>query len=211
MDKKDIEIPEVIKFDKERASRFNKRELDIVYSYLSERDGNECAICHKSPEQGKLQVDHVDGNKRRHFHQNLQLLCASDNSKKNSRGKSHKKGVDYAHTDIHTHTLKKSQTEEDKPKARSLEFLKNSIAEPKFRHWIKNYMQDKVKAPYRELVDGGAEIAGVQVERAEKYLRKMCSVTGRFILLKDEQDGIQYVLWKSNYSPFKEHQKKFLG
>ena len=206
-----LPIPEVIKYDRVRESRLNKREVTLVKAYLVDRDGNKCQICGKVPPEVALEIDHKDGNKKRHYYKNLQLLCKSDNCRKNPRGKKKEKGVDSAQNK--TKAVSSWKISDDVPRARSLEFIRNNIAEPKFRHYIYQEMKTKTRMLYEDAVDGGAEEGGVQVERAAKYLQKMVSPAGRFnlVVIETDQGKKKYVVWKDEFSPFKDLEKEVLN
>jgi hypothetical protein len=63
-------------------------------------EGEKCSNCNYIPfdENEKLEIDHIDGNKYRHFHKNLQLLCRKCNCNKDKKGSKNvsRKGVDFA-------------------------------------------------------------------------------------------------------------------
>jgi len=52
-----------------------------VRRYLTERDGNRCAVCGKSSAEAPLEIDHIDGDPRNWAPENLRLLCHPDNVK----------------------------------------------------------------------------------------------------------------------------------
>jgi len=51
------------------------------YMYLSERDGELCAVCGKGPEEVRLEIDHVDGDPNNNAPENIRFLCHRCNLK----------------------------------------------------------------------------------------------------------------------------------
>lgn len=52
-----------------------------VRGYLTERDGNRCAVCGRSSAEVPLEIDHIDGDPGNWAPENLRLLCHLDNVK----------------------------------------------------------------------------------------------------------------------------------
>ncbi|NOS86048.1 MAG: HNH endonuclease [Ignavibacteria bacterium] len=90
---KTIYIPRCIREDILTKYPLNAVQREAVYLFLVLRDGELCQICkHPATEDEKLEIDHIDGKKFRHFHKNLQLAHHKCNCNKDKKGS--KKGID---------------------------------------------------------------------------------------------------------------------
>jgi 5-methylcytosine-specific restriction endonuclease McrA len=126
----------------------DKRVREKYYDKLCKRDGECCNICKKSPPNVYLEVDHIDGNKNNNpvDMSNFQLLCSSDNRKKNPRGKGKQKRKKVIST---------TGVINDKQMSHELRLSKQY--QPAFRHWLYNEMKQRGKMTAKEVIFEGAE------------------------------------------------------
>lgn len=155
------------------------------YPYLVRRDGEHCQICGQHPPAVYLEIDHKDGNPQNNHPDNLQLLCRSDNRKKNPRGKGKGRG------------LVQDSGAIDTPKVTTAEHQKNLRCEPRFRHWLYEEMRKKGEMLLHEVINGGAEAAGCSPVTIKRYLAKVCSNVGLYEIFLDELADVKKVRFKS--------------
>lgn len=148
-------------------SRMNSRNRKKFYKLLKERDGEQCNICRKKGGFETLVIDHIDNNNSNNDPENLQLLCPSDNTKKNPRGKGKKRSPVSIDTNAH-----------EAEKIVSAEFRKNQESEPRFRHWLYDKIKVLGKMKFDEVVDAGAEKAGCSQATIIRYIKKVVSSEG---------------------------------
>lgn len=145
----------------------NKRKSlrDKWYLILCARDGEKCQICKKVPPFVYLEIDHKDGNKSNNpvDGSNYQLLCRSDNRKKDPRGKGRGKVlIQYGVSMIQREMTPEMQ--------------RNEKCEGKWRHWLYNTMKRRGRMTIREITFEGAEEVGCSPETIRlRYLPKVTS------------------------------------
>lgn len=137
----------------------NKKTHDEKYPLIVKRDGECCHFCGKKPPEYKLVIDHKDNDNSNNELWNLQLLCRACNYKKNPRRP-------FAQC---VSVVKK--TAED-----SISI--NRQKEPQFRKYVYAEIRERGQVLWETLVSSGAEIVGISVETARKYLVKMTSDYG---------------------------------
>ena len=172
-------------------SRLNGKQIRKAYAFCVKRDGEHCAICGKRPPEIYLEVDHKDGNPNHNPKDgsNWQLLCRRDNRMKNPRGRGKRKaGTQY----------KSSILDEARPT--TWEAQRNLQFEPAFRHWIHQTVKEKLAKNEHITVDdainSGAEKVGCSIETAKRYLKKLCSDTGQFIILPDTLQDAKVIAFR---------------
>jgi hypothetical protein len=164
----------------------NKRTRDKHYKIIANRDGERCKICGWKGDSKNLVIDHIDNNNSNNELSNLQLLCRSDNNRKNPRGKGKLLSPMYVCV---------SSREFEEVKRASPEMEKNTEAEPTFRHWIFEELRERITLPIDEVIDSGAEVSHCSQETIKRYLRKICSPVG-FAYLRPDGGGKKWILLK---------------
>jgi hypothetical protein len=183
-----------------RTARLNSQELKIIKSNLIKRDGCKCSICGKDLPENKLVVDHKDNDFTNNNADNIQLASQSCNIKKNPPY-SGKRDIDFA-------CVRESVSTDEAPKPRSAEMDRNMKSEPKFRDWIIKEMKKYFRMDLNDVIDSGAEYAGVSVDTIrDRYLKKLTSRLGPFRIV--EEMGVKILEWKPECFPFKEEMKKY--
>ena len=142
-----------------------KKRIQLL-KLLIQRDGAECRVCGKEGDIDSLTIDHIDNNARNNRHTNFQLLCRSDNTKKNPRGKAGK--------------VNEKIDGMFKARPQSAEMDRNLIAERKFRHWLLDLIREHKKFEMMKIIYGGAEFSGCSTETVKRYLRKVTSFVGLY-------------------------------
>ena len=160
----------------------NKKTHDKLYPIIAKRDGECCHFCGKKPPEHNLVIDHKDNDNRNNELYNLQLLCYACNYKKNP-----KRPLDQC-------VSVSKKTSED-----SISI--NRQKEPQFRKFVSAEVKRKGQIFWDALVASGAEIVGISVETARKYLVKMTSeygelqivqVVGSGEIVEYKRDDIEY-------------------
>lgn len=173
-------------------SRMNSRNRQKHYGSLVLRDGEQCRICGRRPPEVGLVIDHIDNDNGNNDFGNLQLLCQSDNVRKNPRGKACGKMMS---------PMRVGGEVLDRPRPASAEFERNLRAEPRFRHWLIARLRAGTACSLREAVDAGAEYAGCSQTTIERYLKKMSSSEGPVDLCKDAAGMVTVYLKESWLHP----------
>jgi len=65
------------------------------------------------------------------------------------------------------------------------EMKENRRMEPLFRQWFFKKMTEKNPRRLDEIINEGAEIIGASTETTKRYLRKMTSNEGMYVVIKD--------------------------
>ncbi len=169
-------------------SRMNSRNRAKFYKLLTKRDGERCNICKKAGTIDTLVIDHKNNDNSDNRPENLQLLCHSDNSKKNPRGKGKKQSPESIRGDEH-----------QEKKAYSPEFKKNQEAEPVFRHWLFEMVRKRSRMSLDDVLNGGAEKSVCSQSTINRYLQKECSIEGKYIVSIGE-DGKKYIEFNQEYA-----------
>lgn len=154
------------------------------YPVLVKEEGERCVVCGQGPPEKYLEVDAKDGNHKHSVRSNVQLMCRSDNRRKNPRGKARRKAP-----------LDSSIIEQPLPS--SAEFQKNKQAEPKFRHWLYDMVKKNGRVPLNQAIHSGAEVAGISPVTAKRYLMKLCSEAGAFVIITDTTLDCKVVEFRS--------------
>ncbi len=181
-----------------RTTRPNSRELKIIRAFLLKRDGNICKICGNEVPESELIVEHLDNNHQNWDDSNLRLACQSCNIKKDPPH-GQKKDID---------NLCVRVSAEDEPKPQTAEMARNMRSEPLFRSWIEKEMKKKLRMEINDVIDSGAEYAGVCVDTIRsRYLRRLTSRLGPYNIVMET--GFKWLVWKDEFFPFKEQVKKW--
>lgn len=140
-------------------SNMNKKTHDKLYPIIAKRDGECCHFCGKKPPECELVIDHKDNDNPNNELWNLQLLCRACNYKKNPR-----------RPFVQSVSVVKKTSEDS--------ISINSQKEPQFRNFVYAEIRERGQVLWETLVASGAEIVGISVETARKYLVKMTSEYG---------------------------------
>jgi len=161
-----------------------------AYEIVALRDGERCRKCHKTPEETRIILEHIDATSHNNYPENLTLLCDSCNNL--LRGKSAKyKAKVFAEADIIPYSAlcvcvnkEKSYRTLTGTKRQEIslgniqssgELIINSIAERRFRLWLLERLFIYSELSYQECLDAGAEYCGINQETVKKYIAKMTS------------------------------------
>ena len=158
----------------------NSRTRKKFYPILAKRDGEVCKVCHTPSTEKQLVIDHRNNNNSDNRIENLQLLCRACNYCKNPR----KEPVD---------NLCVSVCEEERPLPP--EMIENRRKEPRFRRWVFDKVLANRRIRYEEAINAGAEYIQASSETVKRYLRKMTSSEGMYMIVNDSQ-GYPYVRLK---------------
>ena len=154
-------------------SNMNGRDRRSIYDYLVKRDGEFCKHCKVSCKQRQLVVDHIDNYNSNNHPNNLQLLCRRCNYLKNPR-LSEREPFAMCECEPIQHV--------------SFSYITNEITinkekEPLFRKYVEYTIDKNTEWEKEDLINSGSETVGVSIITAERYLKKMCSSTGKFMLV----------------------------
>jgi len=141
-------------------SNMNKKTHDEKYPLIAKRDGECCYFCGKEPPEHQLVIDHKDNDNSNNELYNLQLLCYACNYKKNPR-----------------RPLDQCVSVSKKINEDSISI--NRQKEPQFCKFVYAEIGRKGQVLWYSLVASGAEIVGISIETARKYLVKMTSEYGK--------------------------------
>ena len=162
-------------------SHMNSRTRHIVYEFLVQRDGEFCNHCKVLGMERQLVVDHIDNNDNNNHPDNLQLLCRRCNYLKNPR-LSEREPFDMCECEPIQHVSFSYHTNE---------ITINKEKEPLFRKYVEYIIDKNIEWEKEDLINSGSETVGVSIITAERYLKKMCSSTGKFMLVtKNNTDFI---------------------
>jgi len=154
---------------------------DRIYKKLVDRDGEICKICKVMGTQKQLVIDHKNNNNSDNRLGNLQLLCRRCNFLKNS-GKTPVDSVCVSDCD-----------ERPLPP----EMKENRRMEPKFRQWLVSKVTMYGRIRYEEALYAGAEYVGASTETIRRYLRKVTSSEGTYVIRPDGF-GSPYIHFKDS-------------
>ena len=153
-----------------------------VRLYLVERDGPKCSQCGRDPgPEGRLDIDHRDGNPTNHTPSNLRLLCRSCNTinavrRRQGIGTLWEREGELGQGSVLPSTdptvLLKSKVNYS---SGSPEMQVNDEAETEFRNWAVALLIGKGEYPVEDLIADGAERTGASVNAIRNYLKKLCS------------------------------------
>lgn len=198
-----------------RTSRLNSNEIKIIKQKLIERCDEKygkivCEICKQEYPIEKLVLEHIDNNSFNCNLTNLQLACKKCNYEKNPPKFYNLKGKSLDILRVgESCKISKFELSGFEPEPQSAEMKKNRIAEPKFRNWVENKMRKPpMMIKSEDVMYGGAEFCEVSIQTTERYLKKMCSIEGKYKIIKDIE-GNKYLAWKTKYSPYKNFKNKY--
>ena len=152
-------------------SNMNKRQRDKAYAYLKSRFGAFCRGCQVLETERQLVVDHRDNDNSNNTPNNWQFLCRTCNYIKNPR---------LAERPLDSVSVCKKET--------PTEIRINRDKEPEFRKFVKEEVSIGNEVSEEELINSGAEMAGISPITAKRYLKKMCSEQGELVRVKRD-DG----------------------
>ena len=147
----------------------NKRTRDKLYKFLAKRDGEVCWICKIPATEKQLVVHHKNNNNRDNRKKNLRLLCRRCNYLANPR----KKPVDIVCVSVSEEWAEHSELKE------------NRRLEPLFRQWVWQKMNEKNPRRIDYIINAGAEHIGASTETTKRYIRKMTSDEGDYVIIRD--------------------------
>ena len=149
-------------------SNINSRMRKIAYARLK-KFGAYCRGCQALESEKELIIDHKDNNNSHNHPSNLQFLCRSCNYIKNPRLAERPLDVCGGEWDLFS-----------KPTEISI----NREKEPEFREYVIRQVARNGPMKRRELVNTASERIGISQKTATRYLDKMCSYEGEFIIRK---------------------------
>jgi len=151
----------------------NKRTRDRLYPLVSaQQNGEYCKICKEPGTKMTLIIEHLDNNNANNDLENLRLACQSCNILKNPRGKSKKK----------MSPERESAREINIESTLSAAQAKNNESEPLFRRFIYGYLLVHGGISVTDAVNGGAEYANCSQQATRRYIDKLISITGDYLL-----------------------------
>jgi len=139
------------------------------------------------PPEVYLEIDHVDGNKNNNAKDggNYQLLCRTDNRKKNPRGKAVRKV--FINNEIN------ADDEQMSPEMRQ-----NRRAEAAFRHWLYEKIKAHGRYPVKDAIFAGAErVQCSPYAIRTSYLPKMVSSEGMYVMFDDSEAKQKMLMFRS--------------
>ncbi len=144
----------------------------------------------------KLVVDHIDNNNNNNEFNNLQLLCYSCNGKKNPRGKGKKLSPVYIRGDEYLGVREPSP-----------EMKQNQRCEPIFRQWLEEMINKHEMLAFEDVLNGGAEKAGCSQASIYRYLQKVCSIEGKYMVIQGDSEN-RHVKYKPEFEVRRKSQEK---
>lgn len=165
----------------------NKTEHDLLYPNVAKQQGgafcNHCGatkrslkkvgkdskfiIDRKNRKAGYWLQDTVSGKVTPNI-KNLQLVCKGCNKRKE-------------------YERPRQKPPEDRPM--TPEMMVNRSKEPYFRKWVHGIIEVEGKLEWDEAVESGAEFVGVSIPTTRRYLKKMVSKSGDYILGPGKNGG----------------------
>jgi len=165
--------------------RFNAKQLEIIIQFLIGRDGRFCSKCKKPIHQlrSKINVDHIDGDKKNRDTNNLRLLCHPCNI--------------ISGLEIKAWLVSKSG------KQAPIELRLGSRMEKHFIEWLTGYIEKHKKIEWGKCRNMGAlEINGSR-EVTKNYMMKWTEeeseITPFAVVM---EDGETYIKYKSQFSDY---------
>ena len=150
-------------------SNMNSRMRKKVYAYLK-KFGVYCRGCQALESEKELIIDHKDNNNSNNHPSNWQFLCRSCNYIKNPRlAEREPLDVCGGECDLFSEPT---------------EISINREKEPEFREYVIQQVARNGPMKRRELVNAASERVGISQKTATRYLDKMCSYEGEFIIRK---------------------------
>jgi hypothetical protein len=159
--------------------KLGQKQRARVFALLVKRDGARCSICQKRGNEKSLVVDCIDNSGDHSRLENLQLLCRSHNTRKNPRGVGR----------FHPSKLSLGIQAIERPPVSTLEMLKNQECEPLFLHWLFGNIRAHGWMYLSDVLNGGAEYAGLSQTTVRRYLDKKTSVEGKYELAYHDEDN----------------------
>ena len=150
-------------------SNMNSRMRKKVYAYLK-KFGAYCRGCQALESEKELVIDHKDNNNSNNHPSNWQFLCRSCNYIKNPR-LAEREPLDVCGGECDLFS---------KPTEISI----NREKEPEFREYVIQQVARNGPMKRRELVNAGSERIGIAQKTSIRYLDKMCSSEGEYIIRK---------------------------
>ena len=140
-----------------------------VYAYLK-KFGAYCRGCQALESEKELIIDHKDNNNSHNHPSNLQFLCRSCNYIKNPR-LAEREPLDVCGGECDS--LDKET-----------EISINREKQPMFEEYLIQQVARNGPMKRREIVNTASERIGISQKTATRYLDKMCSSEGEFIIRK---------------------------
>ena len=150
-------------------SNMNNRQRKIAYARLK-KFGAYCRGCQALESEKELVIDHKDNNNSHNHTSNLQFLCRSCNYIKNPR-LAEREPLDVCGGECDS--LDKET-----------EITINREKQPMFEEYLIQQVARNGPMKRRELVNAASERVGISQKTATRYLDKMCSYEGEFIIRK---------------------------
>ena len=147
----------------------NKRQRDKYYKIQADLFGEYCRNCKVSGTKDTLVLHHINNNNKDNRKENHQLLCRRCNYLANPR----KKPVDFVCVSVCEESAEQSELKE------------NRRMEPLFRQWVLEKMMKKNPRRLEYFINAGAEHTGASTETTKRYMRKMTSEEGNYVITRD--------------------------
>ena len=144
----------------------------IAYAHLK-KFGVYCRGCQALESEKELIIDHKDNNNSNNHPNNWQFLCRSCNYIKNPRLAERPLDVCVG-----------EKVGECDLFSKPTEISINREKEPEFREYVIRQVARNGPMKRRELVNTASERIGISQKTATRYLDKMCSSEGEFIIRK---------------------------
>lgn len=157
-----------------------------AYRYLTLRDGEECAFCHRS---SPLDIDHIDGNSKNNDPANLRLLCRRCNTRMSKLDPRLQKEL---HQEISARNMRVCGCAETQLVKSAVSYVEgspemqaNHLFEIKFRKWLLGEIGKQGGYLKEEAIAAGAERVGCSTATTSRYLQKLTSGVGPLTIQKD--------------------------
>lgn len=155
-----------------------------AYRYLVLRDGEHCQECGGIPTtQNTLDIDHIDGNHKNDYPDNLRLLCRRCNTTLGNKARS--SSAKCVRERVEGKPATRIVKEDAGYRQGSPEMKANLLYEVSFRRWIMSTVCSLGGYPKAEAINEGAELFGCSPQTTQRYLAKLLSSAGS---LKEEKD-----------------------
>jgi len=174
--------------------RMSGKKAKLALQLCIKRDGPLCYDCAKRPAR---ELHHLDDDRENNppDGSNWWGLCHSCHRKMHPRGPNKPKpetsaGMKLIEIESVRENVSDSESEQVRPQ--TMEMLKNSICEPKFKQWLSDILDEVGVISVVDAKNGGAYIAGCSPQAIQRYLDVLCSFVGPYEFFTNEE-GKKYI------------------